>query len=93
MTRTCRCGFPTCTTRPGSSTRQSPRLRPRPLDPESYDTFELLGSLYFERGDYRRAIDACRRATQLNPYDQSAYITMADSLLFLGRDDESTGRG
>ena len=59
------------------------------LDPESHETFGLLGSLYFERGDYRRAIDACRRAAQLNPHDQAAYITLADSLLFLGRNEES----
>jgi hypothetical protein len=28
-------------------------------------------------------------ATQINPYDQAAYVTLADSLLFLGRDEES----
>jgi len=59
------------------------------LDPESHETLGLLGSLYFEHGDYARAIDACRRAIALNPYDQSAHITLADSLLFLGRDKES----
>ena len=59
------------------------------LDPEDHQTFGLLGSLYFERGDYPRAITACRRATELDPYDQASYIVLADSLLFLGRDDES----
>jgi tetratricopeptide (TPR) repeat protein len=59
------------------------------LDPERSDTLGLLGSLYFEHGDYHRAIEACRRATQLNRYDQSAYVTLADSLLFLGRSDEA----
>ena len=59
------------------------------LDPENAETFGLLGSLYFERGDYHRAIEACRMATQINPYDQAAYVTLADSLLFLGRDEES----
>jgi tetratricopeptide (TPR) repeat protein len=59
------------------------------LDPDRHETFELLGVLYFELGDYRRAVDACRRATQLRPYNQTAYITMADSLLFLGRDEEA----
>jgi len=59
------------------------------LDPDRPETFGLLGSLYFERGDYDRAVDACRRATQLRPYDQSAYITLADSLLFLGRNEEA----
>ena len=59
------------------------------LDPESPETFGLLGSLYFEQADYHRAIDACRRALQLSPYDQSAYVTLADSLLFLGRNEEA----
>lgn len=59
------------------------------LDPESPETFGLLGSLYFERADYHRAIDACRRAIQLDPHDQAAYVTLADSLLFLGRNEEA----
>ncbi|HTW92457.1 MAG TPA: tetratricopeptide repeat protein [bacterium] len=59
------------------------------LDPESHETIGLLGSLYFEHGDYHEAIDSCHRATQLDPYDQAAYVTLADSLLFLGRDEES----
>lgn len=59
------------------------------LDPESPETLGLLGSLYFEHADYHRAIDACRRALQLSPYDQSAYVTLADSLLFLGRNEEA----
>lgn len=59
------------------------------LEPERSDTLSLLGSLYFEHGDYHRAIEACRRATELNRYDQSAYVVLADSLLFLGRSEES----
>ena len=59
------------------------------LDPENPETFGLLGSLYFERGDYHRAIETCRRATQLNPSDQSAYVTLADALLFLGQIEEA----
>jgi len=59
------------------------------LDPDSHETSGLLGSLYFEHGDYNRAIDACRRATRSNPYDQSSYIVLADSYLFLGRDEEA----
>ena len=59
------------------------------LDSERADTLSLLGVLYFEHGDYYRAIEACRRATRLNHYDQSAYVTLADSLLFLGRNEEA----
>jgi len=59
------------------------------LDPQNAETFSLMGSLYFEGGDYHRAIDACRRAIQLNANDQGAYVTLADSLLFLGRNEES----
>jgi tetratricopeptide (TPR) repeat protein len=59
------------------------------LDPENPNTFGLLGSLHFEHGDYHRSIEACRRATQLNPSDQSAYVTLADALLFLGRGEEA----
>ena len=59
------------------------------LDPDSHETFELLGTFYFERGEYSRAIAACRRATELYPYAQTAFVTLADSYLFLGRNEEA----
>ncbi|MBM3313222.1 tetratricopeptide repeat protein [candidate division WOR-3 bacterium] len=59
------------------------------LQPDHPDTHQLLGLLRFERGEYAQAIHACRQAIRHNPYDQTAYITLADSLLFLGRDQES----
>jgi len=59
------------------------------LDPENHETLELLGSLYFEHGDYNKAIESCRRATRLYPYAQTAYVTLADSYLFLGRNEEA----
>lgn len=59
------------------------------LDPDSFKPFSLLCGLYFEKGDYHKAVEACRKATALNPSDQTAYTTLADALLFLGRNEES----
>jgi tetratricopeptide (TPR) repeat protein len=59
------------------------------IDPDDFHLWDTLGALLFEKGEYQDAIDACRRAIELNPYAQSAYVTTADSLLFLGRDAES----
>lgn len=60
------------------------------VDPQDARAFDLVGRYCFERGDYRRAITACRRAIKLDEHEQSAYVTLADALLFLGRDEEST---
>jgi Flp pilus assembly protein TadD len=59
------------------------------LDPEDHHIHAFLGRLLFERGDCLSAAAACRRAVELNHYDQGAYVTLADSLLFLGRDEEA----
>ena len=59
------------------------------LAPEDADALALLGDLHLRRGHYRLAAGACRRAIRFNAHAQSAYITLADALLFLGRQDES----
>ena len=59
------------------------------MDPEDSRPFSLLCGLYFDKGDYQKAVATCRKATTLNPNDQASYTTMADALLFLGRDEES----
>jgi tetratricopeptide (TPR) repeat protein len=59
------------------------------LEPDNPHFLALLGKLYFGQGEYLRAVSTCRRAVDENRYDQAAYITMADALLFLGRDQQS----
>ncbi len=59
------------------------------LAPDDYRCPALLGELYFRHEDYRLAVAFCRRAVKLNPNAQSAYTTLADALLFLGRQEES----
>jgi sulfur carrier protein ThiS len=49
----------------------------------------LLGELYLELAEYRKSVDNCRRAISLERNTQSAYTTLADALLFLGRQQES----
>ena len=49
----------------------------------------LLGELYLELAEYGKAVDHCRRAIALDRNAQSAYTTLADALLFLGRQQES----
>jgi pentatricopeptide repeat protein len=59
------------------------------LEPDDDAALTLLGDLYFQRGNLRLAISCCRRAIRLNPNAQNAYVALADSLLFLGRQDDS----
>lgn len=59
------------------------------IEPDNEHALAHLGKLLFEHAEYHRAVTACRRAIKVNPYDQGAYVTLADSLLFLGRNDES----
>ena len=44
----------------------------------------LLGRIYIFRGDYDRALDALRRAVELNPSDPEAQSGLADALLWSG---------
>lgn len=59
------------------------------MDPDNAVAQAQFGRLLFEHGEFHRAVTACRRAIRLNPYDQNAHVTLADALLFLGRDEES----
>jgi pentatricopeptide repeat protein len=59
------------------------------IDPGNAHALAHLGGFFFEHGEYHRAVTACRRAIRINPYDQGAHVTLADSLLFLGRDEEA----
>ncbi len=58
-------------------------------DREDPQPLVLLGEIYLELEDYTRAVDRCRRAIALSRHSQSAYTTLADALLFLGRQQES----
>lgn len=57
--------------------------------PDDPDAMAFLGDLYFQREQYQLAASFCRRAIKLNRNAQSAYVTLADSLLFLGQQKES----
>lgn len=57
--------------------------------PEDPDALALLADLHYRAEQYRPAADVARRAIQLDPNVQSAYLILADSLLLLGRQNES----
>lgn len=59
------------------------------LAPQDPGALAMLGELHLRRGHLRLAISCCRRAIGLDPNAQPAYITLADALLYLGRQDES----
>jgi len=59
------------------------------LVPDDPDAAALLGELHFKREQYQLAASYSRRAVKLNRNAQNAYITLADALLFLGRQGES----
>jgi tetratricopeptide (TPR) repeat protein len=60
------------------------------IAPEDSDALTLLADLHFKREDYSSVLTLCRRAIKLNPNAQRAYTILADTLLFLGRLDESS---
>ena len=45
--------------------------------------------LYLKLGESRLSVERCRRAIRLDRNAQTAYVTMADALLFLGRQEDS----
>jgi len=59
------------------------------LAPADAQVFTLLGQLYLRLGDNGLSVERCRRAIRLDRNAQAAYVTMADALLFLGRQDDS----
>jgi tetratricopeptide (TPR) repeat protein len=59
------------------------------LSPTDAQVFTLLGQLYLKLGDNRLSLERCRRAIRLDRNAQTAYITMADALLFLGKQEDS----
>ncbi len=59
------------------------------LAPADAQVFTLLGQLYLRLGENRLSVERCRRAIRLDRNAQAAYVTMADALLFLGRQEDS----
>ncbi|UCG44261.1 MAG: tetratricopeptide repeat protein [candidate division WOR-3 bacterium] len=59
------------------------------LAPSDAQVFTLLGQLYLKLGDNRLSVERCRRAIRLDRNAQAAYVTMADALLYLGRQEDS----
>ena len=57
--------------------------------PRTQQSYINLGAVYFDRGEYEKAIDNYGKAIQLNPGDPKAYTNMAGSLAMLGRLDEA----
>jgi tetratricopeptide (TPR) repeat protein len=59
------------------------------LAPADAQVFTLLGQLYLKLGESRLSVERCRRAIRLDRNAQAAYMTMADALLYLGRQEDS----
>jgi TolB-like protein/Tfp pilus assembly protein PilF len=62
-------------------------LRLNPLPPVS--VFNNLAVAYRDSGQYEKAIEAAKKALQLEPNTQFPYIHMAVSFIRLGRDEEA----
>lgn len=64
-------------------------LRLSPLDPMKYFYDSLAGTAYLAGGDYRRAIDLCRRSLRANRLHTSTYRALAIAQVLSGDVDSA----
>jgi tetratricopeptide (TPR) repeat protein len=58
-------------------------------NPQSAEYKTKLGNVYYDLGQYEKAIEAYRQSLQLHPQDASVETDMATALHYLGRHDEA----
>ena len=64
--------------------------RAQTLDPLNPSLFKTAGRIRFAKGDFAGAIDAARRALEINPAIGGAHGDIGNALLMLGRLDEAS---
>jgi Flp pilus assembly protein TadD len=55
------------------------------LSPGSFFAYDVLGSVYFPRGDYARAAGYFQQATQVDPQDVQARFDLGSCWMKLGK--------